>query len=98
MVTPWRFGTANETGDALLEAPNVQVDSAIKKELVESGGTLQGVDTVSVVAVLEAIVCSCPSPVPAVMRTVAPLYRFSAIFNVLLPIVVADSILVDSGG
>ena len=73
MVTPWRFGTAKETGDALLEAPNCQAESAIKKELVVSGGMLHGVVTVSVVAVLEAIVRSCPAPVPMVILAVAPL-------------------------
>src|ERR1700728_1804607 len=98
MVTPWRFGTANETGDALLDAPNCQVESAIRNELVGSGGMLHGVVTVSVVAVLEAMVCSCPAPVPSVILAVAPLYRFSTMFSVLLPTVVAENISTCSGG
>ena len=54
--------------------------------------------TVRVVAVLEAMVRSCPAPVPALIRTVAPLYRFGTMFSVLLPIVVAELILTCSGG
>lgn len=96
MVTPCRFGTEKETGDALLEAPNVQLDSAIRKKLVVSGWTLQGVITVSVLAVLEAIVASCPAPVPAVIRTVAPLYRFTTMLSVLFPTVVGELILTSS--
>src|SRR5580700_5186162 len=97
-VTPSRLGIANETGDALLEAPNCHVESAIRKKLVLSGWTLQGVVMVTVLAVLDAMVCSCPAPVPVVIRTVAPLYRFTSMLRALLPMVVAELILACSAG
>jgi hypothetical protein len=59
---------------------------------------LHGVVRVSVVAVLEAMVRSCPAPDPVVILAVAPLYRFSSMFSVLFPTVVAANMSTCSGG
>ena len=90
MVTPSRLGTTNETGDALLEAPNCQAESATRKTLVASGCKAQFVIAVMVVAEFAAMVCSCPAPVPFEIRTVAPVYSFGSILRVLLPTVFGE--------
>src|SRR2546427_4626629 len=49
IVAPSRFGMANKTGDAALEAPNCQVEAATRKELVVSGSMSHLCKKVSVV-------------------------------------------------
>ena len=63
-VSPPRFGTANCTGLLVASAPNCQPVSATTKELLASGISVHGGDTVSSVAVLAAIARSCPAPSP----------------------------------
>src|SRR5579862_1345067 len=89
-VVPSRFGTVNEIGDALLVAPNCQVESATTKVLVASGASAQFEVVVMVVPVFDAMVCSCAAPVPLAIRTVAPMYSFASMLSVLLPIVVTE--------
>jgi hypothetical protein len=80
----------NETGDALLDAPNCQAESATRKALVVSGSISHFAVIVIVLAEFAAIVLYCPAPVPPEIRTVAPLYSFASMFRVLLPTVVPE--------
>ena len=73
-VSPERFGMANCVGPPWLTAPNFHPPSAMVKKLVASGAIAHAGATAAVVAVFDAMVCSCPAPRPRVIRATAPQY------------------------
>ena len=59
--------------------------------LVASGTVAHGDIVVIACAVFDAMLNSCPAPVPAKIRTNKPVYPFIGISKVELPIVVAEN-------